>query len=136
MKPEIEDAVLELLRKGFDHARTGETPRLRELLAAGCPANLTDSKGDTLLILAAYHQRLDTVHLLLEFGADVERINDNGQTALGSAVFRQDEGIVKSLLAAGANPATGQRSARDVAEFFDLADMKALLERPLATDDR
>ena len=128
MGPEIEESVLDLLREGFDYARNGDTQRLQELLAAGCPANLTDNKGDTLLILAAYHQRLETVELLLAAGADVERVNDNGQTALGSAVFRQDEAIVRSLLAAGADPATGQRSARDVAASFGLTAMQEMLD--------
>lgn len=127
VEPEIEESVLDLLRQGFDYARNGDTQRLRELLAAGCPPNLTDSKGDTLLILAAYHQRTEIVRLLLDAGADVERVNDNGQTALGSAVFRQDEGIVQLLMAAGAGADTGSRSARDVAEFFNLPEMKARL---------
>ncbi|MCW2524641.1 MAG: ankyrin [Frankiales bacterium] len=129
-EPELDDAILELLRQGFDYARAGEVAALAELLAAGCPANLTDGKGDSLLILAAYHQRSEAVQLLLDHGADVERVNDNGQTALGSAVFRQDELIVELLLAAGADPRTGERSALDVAEFFNLESMKARLSRP------
>jgi ankyrin repeat protein len=34
------------------------------------------------------------VRLLLHHAADVERVNDNGQTALGAAVFRRSADIV------------------------------------------
>jgi ankyrin repeat protein len=63
----------------------------------------------------------------VERGADVERVNDNGQTALGSAAFRQDGEIVKLLLRHGAGPSTGARSAWQVANFFGLESMRALL---------
>jgi ankyrin repeat protein len=65
---------------------------------------------------------------LLERGADTGRINDRGQTALGAAVFRRSERIVRLLLAAGADPALGPRSALDVARHFDLPEMLALLQ--------
>jgi ankyrin repeat protein len=89
--------------------------------------NLTNAGGDTLLILAAYHGHATTVRALLELGADTERVNDRGQTALGAAVFRQSGEIVESLLAAGADPYAGGRSAVDVATFFELPAMLALL---------
>lgn len=93
----------------------------------GGSPDLTNEHGDTLLILAAYHCQMDTVRLLLQREAAVDRINDNGQTALGAAVFRRAADIVVVLLEAGADPDSGTRSARAVAEFFDLADMQALL---------
>jgi hypothetical protein len=68
--------------------------------------------------------------MLLRRGADHGRVNDQGQTALGAAVFRQDERIVRSLVAAGADPSAGERSARDTVEFFDLPAMRALLAEP------
>ena len=43
--------------------------------------NLTGGTGDSLLILATYHDHPDTVRMLLERGADTERVNDRGQTA-------------------------------------------------------
>ena len=63
------------------------------------------------LVLAAYHQREETVAALLEAGADPDRVNDNGQTALMSAVFRGNETIVRTLLAAGASQTAGAHSA-------------------------
>lgn len=38
----------------FDLARQGNTAAITAPLAAGLPANLTNDKGDTLLMLAAY----------------------------------------------------------------------------------
>jgi len=111
----------------FDLAREGGTAELAPLIDAGLPPNLTNDKGDTLLMLAAYQDHPDTVRLLLERGADTARVNDRGQTALGAAVFRRSSASVTSLLAHSADPALGSPSALEVAAFFDLPDMLALL---------
>jgi len=123
----LTDDELAFLTGMFDHARAGETDNLVTAVRAGVPVNLTNAGGDTLLILAAYHGHAATVRALLDLGADTERVNDRGQTALGAAVFRQSEEIVESLLAAGADPYAGGRSAFDVATFFELPAMLALL---------
>jgi ankyrin repeat protein len=124
----LSDAELRFLLDVVDLARAGDAERLRTMLDAGVPVNLTNAAGDSLLILAAYHGHLPVVELLLDRGADVDRVNDRGQTALGAAVFRRAGPIVRALLAAGADPDAGPRSARSVAEFFQLPDMTALLE--------
>jgi ankyrin repeat protein len=124
---QLTDEELDFLRSMFDHARAGDTARLVDAVDAGVPVNLTNGAGDTLLILAAYHDHPDTVCALLDRGADTARVNDRGQTALGAAVFRRSERSVTALLAAGADPGLGGRSALDVARFFDLPDMLALL---------
>jgi len=130
MAGELTDDELDLLRQSFEWARTGDVTQLATLLSMGAPSNLTNDRGDTLLILAAYHCHEDVVRLLLDHGADVERSNDNGQTALGAAVFRRATDIVAMLLKAGADPDSGPRSAREIAEFFDLSDMRAVLRSP------
>ena len=94
----------------------------------GVPVNLTNDKGDTLLILAAYHGHPETVAALLDRGADHDRVNDRGQTALAAAVFRQSEPAVAALLAAGADADAGIPSARATAVFFELPAMAALLD--------
>jgi hypothetical protein len=120
---------LAYLRSMFDLARAGDTGRLVEAIDAGIPVNLTNEAGNSLLILAAYHDHADLVGALLDRGADTARVNDQGQTALGAAVFRRCERSVTQLLAAGADPALGPRSALDIARFFDLPEMLALLGR-------
>lgn len=127
MTGDVTEDELDLLRHSFEWARSGDLAHMAQLLDMGAPSNLTNDRGDTLLILAAYHRQVDMVALLLERRADVERFNDNGQTALGAAVFRRAADIVELLLDAGADPDTGPKSAREVAAFFDLPDMQALL---------
>lgn len=126
MTEALTDEELGYLRSLFDLARTGDTGRLAAAIEAGIPVNLTN-EADSLLVLAAYHDHPDTVRALLDAGADTARVNDRGQTALGAAVFRRSERSVTRLLAAGADPALGPRSALDIARFFDLPEMLALL---------
>jgi len=123
----LTEQELAVLRSMFDLARTGDTDRLAEAIDAGIPVNLTNGAGDSLLVLAAYHDHPGTVEALLERGADTGRVNDRGQTALAAAVFRRSGRTVELLLDAGADPALGPRSALDVARFFDLPDMLTLL---------
>jgi ankyrin repeat protein len=127
---DLTEDELETLRGVFDLAREGEVARIEQLLGAGLPVNLTNSAGDTLLLLAAYHDHPELVAALLQAGADTSRVNDRGQTALGAAVFRRSAAIVTALLRAGADPELGRQSARAVATFFELPEMLALLPEP------
>ncbi|NEK85036.1 ankyrin repeat domain-containing protein [Blastococcus saxobsidens] len=127
---QIDPDVIELAGRVFDLARGGYTDELAAYVDAGVPANLTNDKGDTLLILAAYHGHPETVAALLARGADHARANDRGQTALAAAVFKQSAETVQALLAAGADPDAGGPSAREMATFFDLPAMAALLDGP------
>ncbi|MGZ4470215.1 MAG: ankyrin repeat domain-containing protein [Nocardioidaceae bacterium] len=129
MAEELDSDVLDFAHRMFDLAREGQTAELAAYVDAGLPVNLTNDKGDTLLILAAYHAHADTVRALLDRGADTARVNDRGQTALAAAVFRQSAETVTVMLAAGADPAQGSPSAVETARFFDLPDMLALLAR-------
>jgi uncharacterized protein len=126
----IDPGVIELAGRVFDLARAGSTDELAAYVDAGVPVNLTNDKGDTLLILAAYHGHPGTVGALLDRGADHSRANDRGQTALAAAVFRQSADSVGRLLAAGADPDAGNPSARATAAFFELAEMTGLLDHP------
>jgi ankyrin repeat protein len=127
--PDLSEEELEFAHRMFDLAREGATEQLVGYLDAGLPVNLTNSSGDTLLMLAAYHVHPDAVDALLARGADHARTNQRGQTALAAAVFRRSEPIVRALLAAGADPDAGSPSAVEAARFFDLPDMAALLTR-------
>lgn len=120
------DEQLEFLNSTFDLARAGD-PSLLQYVDAGLPVNLTDSKHDTLLILATYYGHDELVAGLLQRGADTERVNQRGQTALVAAVFRQSAGNVRALLEAGADPRGGQPNAYATADFFDLPAMRELL---------
>jgi len=128
MAPELDDETLAFAHRMFDLARYGGAEELAAYADAGLPVNLTNDAGDTLLILAAYHQRSTVVEALLARGADVTRVNDRGQTALAAAVFRQNAEVVRMLLDAGADPNDGSPSAIDTARFFELPEMLELLQ--------
>jgi len=123
----LDAETLAFAHRMFDLAREGSTAELAAYVDAGLPANLTNDKGDTLLILAAYHGHAETVVALLARGADPARVNDRGQTPLAAATFKRCAEAVTALLDAGADPAQGNQSALATAEFFDLPDMLELL---------
>ena len=127
MAEELDAETIAFAHRMFDLARSGATADLTAHLDAGLPPNLTNANGDTLLILAAYHNHPETVATLLAHGADPARVNDRGQTALSAAVFRQSSDSVTALLAAGADPDGGSPSAVETAAFFQLPEMTALL---------
>ncbi|MBF5031842.1 MULTISPECIES: ankyrin repeat domain-containing protein [unclassified Micromonospora] len=129
MPDELDDETIAFAHRMFDLARAGATEELAANVDAGLPVNLTNAKGDTLLILAAYHAHPETVAALLARGADPARVNDRGQTALAAAVFRRQEAAVRALLDAGADPDHGGPSAVETARFFELPDMLTLLGR-------
>ncbi len=124
----IDPGVVELAGRVFDLARGGHAVELAAYVDAGVPVNLTNDKGDTLLLLAAYHNHPAAVAALLARGADHSRANDRGQTALAAAVFRQSTETVSMLMDAGADPDAGGPSARATAVFFDLPAMVELLD--------
>ncbi len=129
MSDELDAGTLDFAHRMFELAREGETEHLSAYVDNGLPVNLTNDKGDTLLILAAYHDHPETVAALLQRGADAGRLNDRGQSALAAAVFRSSERGVLALLAAGADPTAGQPSAREMARFFELPEMEELLRK-------
>lgn len=118
--------VIELASKVFDLARTGDADALAAYLDAGVPANLTNDKGDTLVMLAAYHGHAAAVTALLERGAEADRANDRGQTPLAGAVFKGEDAVIRALLAAGANPEAGTPSALDTARMFGRTELLEL----------
>ncbi|MFJ4848146.1 MULTISPECIES: ankyrin repeat domain-containing protein [unclassified Streptomyces] len=125
-EPAHDPEVLQLAAKVFDLARQGGTETLVAYVDAGVPANLTNDRGDTLVMLAAYHGHADTVAALLRHGADPDRPNDRGQTPLAGAVFKGEDEVIRALLDAGADPAAGTPSAIDTARMFAKNDLLEL----------
>ncbi|MFE7316076.1 ankyrin repeat domain-containing protein [Streptomyces sp. NPDC057555] len=118
--------VLHLAAKVFDLARHGDTDTVAAYVDAGVPANLTNDKGDSLVMLAAYYGHPATVEALLQRGGDADRPNDRGQTPLAGAVFKGEDEVVKVLLAHGADPAAGTPSAVDTARMFQKTELLKL----------
>ena len=125
--PEPDDDVVELATRLFAMARSGETDRLVAYLDAGVSPNLANQKGDSLVMLAAYHGHAATVRALVSRGADPDQANDRGQTPLAGTVFKDEREVMAVLLAAGADPEAGRPSAADTARMFERADLLAVL---------
>jgi len=124
---EVSPEAVEFAHRMFDLARAGDDVALAAYVDEGVPADLTDSAGNTLLMLAAYHGNVAAVRALLDRGADPDRINDRGQTPLAGAVFRGDVDVTRILVEAGADPALGSPSAIETARFFGQEQLEPLL---------
>jgi ankyrin repeat protein len=118
--------VVELATKIFDLARRGETEALVAYVDAGVPADLTNDRGDSLVMLAAYHGHAEAVRSLLERGASADHVNDRGQTPLAGAVFKGEQSVIQVLLDGGADPVAGMPSAVDTARMFGRAELLEL----------
>lgn len=121
--------MIELATRLFDMARSGDTATLDGYVAAGVPANLSNDKGDSLIMLAAYHGHAPTVAALLARGANPDQPNDRGQTPIAGAVFKGADDVVRALLDGGADPLAGRPSAVETARVFGRDDYVELFER-------
>ncbi|KAK5166487.1 uncharacterized protein LTR77_008030 [Saxophila tyrrhenica] len=115
--------ALALASKLFDFAREGKTPELTQYISAGIPVNLTNHKGDTLLMLASYHGHVETTKALLDLGADANVLNDRGQSPIAGAVFKGSEEVVRCLVDRGADLRAGQPNAVEAARMFKREEM-------------
>jgi uncharacterized protein len=127
-EPPDQDELTEIAPLVFDLVRTGDNERLAAYLDGGVPVDLADASGNTLMMLAAYNEQAGTVRLLIDHGADVNRLNDRGQSPLAGAVFKAHSGIVHLLLAAGADPTAGTPNAIDTAKIFQQRAILAEME--------
>jgi ankyrin repeat protein len=103
-------------------AREGASNAARALAEAGANLDLTDPEGTSALIIAIINGQWDTASVLIERGADLNLADIKGMTPLYAAidmhtlgdtfgrpyppapVIEGSVGIIKMLLAKGANP--------------------------------
>jgi ankyrin repeat protein len=121
-------------------ARKGDTTGLHALVKGGLAVDAQDAKGNTLLMLAAYHGKAETVAMLLKARATVDLRNAKGQTPLGGVAFKGHVEIATLLLDAGADPLADQGGSTpiDFATTFGRQDIITLLRthRPAARPTR
>ena len=110
-------------------ARNGDAATLAAYLDAGVPATLTNTNGDTLVMLASYYGHESAVAALIARGADIDRHNNRGQTPLAGAVFKNETTIMELLLGAGADPLAGSPSALETARFFGKGEIARQLQQ-------
>lgn len=83
-------------------------------------------------MLAAYNGHAALVRRLASKGADPDRCNDRGQSPLAGAIFKNEENVVRALVAVGADPRKGTPCAIDCARVFKKEEWLELLG---ATED-
>jgi len=125
--PELPPETIEFATRMFDAARGGNSELLLAAVDAGLPVNLSNQKGNTLLILAAYGGHTELVRGLLQRGADPDRLNDRGQSAIAGAVFKRGDDIVRVLREAGADPRAGMPNAIAIAQMFKRTELLDVL---------
>ena len=94
--------------EAFFAAPTTTLEEVRRHLAAGCPATVTDAVGFTPLHWAAHLAWGDLVPILVAAGADVEAVDQQGQTPLHVAIgpTKRHVRCVAALLNVRADPNT------------------------------
>lgn len=104
---EEEQELEKFCAQSFDYARNNDKESLEIMLNHGLNVNLSNHKGDTLLMLASYHNSLEVAQMLLQRGAEVDKTNNRNQTPLAGVCFKGYVEMAKLLLQYGANPNEG-----------------------------
>lgn len=130
-----EKRYAELQVMALDAARNGETSTLEPMLRSGMPVNLADHKGNSLIMLASYHNHPETVECLAYYEADVDQRNDRGQTPLAGVAFKGHMDCARILVHYGADPEAAQGHGQTPISFaamFGRKQMLAFLQRSTA----
>jgi uncharacterized protein len=115
------DDVQKLHIIAFDAAREGDIQTLAAYFSSGFDVNGKNARGDTLLILAAYHGQEKAVELILnQPKVDLDYKNNMGFTALTGAVYKGFNPIVQQLIDKGANVNTANGSGQTPLMFAAL----------------
>jgi ankyrin repeat protein len=107
-------------------ARTGDVESATRLLAAGANIEDTAPTGTSALVLAAHSDQGVFGTFLLEKGAN-PNADGAGYTALHAAVVRGNVGLLKALLAHGANPNVRQRKGSPSKRYSGFALDKTMM---------
>jgi len=132
--------MMDFEKPEFHWAREGDRVALSEFFRQGGSVNAKNSKGYSLLMLAAYNDHWGTCAWLLQKGADVNSIDISGNSVLMGSCFKGHVRIVKLLMSAGADPFLQNcygMTALDLAKAFGRDDVvRVLTEDPFVTPER
>ena len=117
----------------IDAVRTGDSARVRALLAERVNVNATQGDGATALHWAVHLDEVALVNTLIRAGARPDVADDTGATPLYLACTNRNADAVSALLAAGANPNAALLSGETVlmtcARAGNATAVRALLGR-------
>ncbi len=112
----------QLVEMVFDAARNDDYETVHEFLQSGFSPNIRNARGDTLLIVAAYHDSNQVVNELLSVeSVDLEARNGMGLTAVAAAAFKGFTGPLQQLIDAGADVNASNGSQQTALMFAALA---------------
>ena len=86
-----------------DAVKSGDLPRVQQLVVSGSDVNSTGVNDETPLIVASLEGQGEIANYLLQRGAEIDARNAGGLSALHAAAYAGHGDIVALLLAKGAN---------------------------------
>ena len=96
LTPEVRAKLKEI---AFNAARQGDVKTIAEYLKVETDVNATNTRGDTLLILATYYGKYEAaLEILKHPKLDIDKKNSMGLTALAAAAYKGDQKLTKLLL--------------------------------------
>ncbi|NHN25006.1 ankyrin repeat domain-containing protein [Flavobacterium jejuense] len=75
----------------------GDIDKVKEIIAYGVDVNDTTIRGTTPLMYAAIYNQVEIVELLLDKGADLEKEDKTGHTALDHAKLNKSDLVIQVL---------------------------------------
>lgn len=113
----------------FQAARDDDAVTIHEYLAEGFSPNVRSPRGDTLLIVASYHDSRKVVdQLLASPEIDLEARNRMGLTAVSAAAFKGFDVPLTRLIRAGANVNSANGMQQTAIMFAALAGKSSTVE--------
>ncbi|MBM9502092.1 ankyrin repeat domain-containing protein [Leptospira sp. 201903071] len=112
----------------FDLSRKGNLQELSSRLQTFGNLETRNQKGYTLLMLAAYNGREETVRFLISQGADVNATDDSGNSILMGAAFKGFENIVEILMKSGADKNYKNSKGQNAFQFSEMFGRKRVGE--------
>jgi ankyrin repeat protein len=91
---------------------SGRTAQLNSLLSAGVSPNerVGNSTDPSLLVLAIDRRNIDMVEALIQAGANIQDVDEDGEPPLLHALRSRSESIIQRLLDSGASPNVTSRN--------------------------
>ncbi len=124
-KPRRGDVHLQGVTPFFQAARRDDVPMMKRLLEHGADPTIGNVENCTPLLVAAgvgvltpdedagsAEEAIAAISLLLELGADINHVDDNGETAMHGIAYKNVPTVGQFLASRGANPATWNQKNR------------------------
>jgi hypothetical protein len=87
------------------------------LLARGARLDVSDYRGNTAMHFAAMNGNLKLARSFIEVGADLDPVNDYGETPLAQSLFAPDTQMMEFLLFLGSDSCMGPHGRSDVLDL-------------------